>query len=108
MILIQPGRLFAVFAALLAHVQPAVPPGPFGRAARRPGSAQPVSLQGVCPPQVWGFLLVLVGFHEVPVGPFPWPVLVPLDGSPALWRTSCTPWFVLIHILDFKTKLSLS
>lgn len=49
-----------------------------------------------------------VGFHKVPVGPFPCPVLVPLDGSPALWHTSCVPWFAVIHILDLKTKLSLS
>lgn len=61
-----------------------------------------------CVPQGWGFAFVRVGFHEVRVGLFPWAVLVPLDGNPVLWYTSCTPWFVVIQILDFKPKFSLN
>jgi len=36
-----------------------------GRASPWPGSAQPVSLQGVCRPQVWGFAFVAAGFYGV-------------------------------------------
>jgi len=69
MMVVQPKMLPAVLAALLARVQPAVPRGPFGRAAPRPGCAQAVSLQGVCSPQVPGFAFVLLDFTR-----FRWPI----------------------------------
>lgn len=72
-----------------------------------PGSVQPGSLQGIPSNQVQGFAFVPVEFHEVPSGPFPSPGLVPLDGSPALWHASCTPWYIM-HMLDFNPKLSLN
>lgn len=94
--------LSVVCAALLARAQPAAPRGPSSSAAAQPGSAQPASLR------VGDFTFVPAGYHEIPIGPLPWPGLVPLDGSPARWRTSCTPRFTGTHILDFQTKLILN
>lgn len=106
-LLMQPKRLLCLFAAghcwLMLSLLSRRPQGPFPQTCSPAFSPQPVSLQGVLPPQVQEFACVLYEFHKTPVSPFLQPIYVLLEGGPALEHLNWCSQFGVIYRLDENT-----